>query len=135
MSRVVVLFGSLLVSAFSSASPLPPQSLSDVIAQVSGNVQEFKDLLPDFVCSEKITSSRSDSVKVVKERIVESTFRGIQKPSRTGNIRRAFTETREVTAIDGKPVRAGTGFPQLPFVNAGGYGSLLVMTLLPENTA
>src|SRR5262249_44797816 len=86
-------------------------------------------LLPDFVCSEKITSMRMDSGRVTSQKIVESIFTSLQTPQRG----LAFTESRDVVTIDGKPVRPGTSMPRLPFGMGGGFGSLLTMTFSPAN--
>ncbi len=110
-----------------------PQSRDDVIARVSTNVQEFQDLLPDFVCEEKVTSTKMESGRITKQRIVESIFTGVQKPSTKGNVRLSYTESREVTSVDGKAVRHGARFPKLPFVNSGGFSSIMVMTFASKN--
>ncbi len=59
----------------------PTASLDHVLASVSKNVREFQDLLPDFVCNEKITSTAYESGKLKETRTVESIFTAIQKPS------------------------------------------------------
>jgi len=115
------------------APDLCAQSLSEVLGAVSRNVREFQELLPDFVCTEKITSTKLDSGKIKEQRVVESIFTGIQRPSRVDNIRLSFTETREVTSIDGKPARPGAGMPKLPLSSTGGFSSLLIMTFSPDH--
>ena len=112
---------------------LHAQSLDDVLDRVSKNVKEFQDQLPDFVCTEKITSTEFESGKPVKERVVESLFTGVQRSTAENRVHFAFTESREVVAIDDKPVRRGTPFPKLPYRYAGGYSSLLVTTFAPDN--
>src|SRR5215813_6951525 len=109
------------------------QSLSEVLDRVSRNVKEFQDQLPDFVCSEKVTSTESESGKLIKQRVVESIFTGVQRSTQENRVHFAFTESREVVGIDGKPVRKGTPFPKLPYRYAGGYSSLLVTTFAPDN--
>src|SRR5215470_2485665 len=98
----------------------PAQSLNEVLDAVSRNVKEFQDLLPDFVCREKVTSTQFDSGKVIKEKVVESIFTGVQRSSEENRVHFAFTESREVVAIDGKPARKGAAFPKLPYHFAGG---------------
>jgi hypothetical protein len=123
----LALSGTAAISGQSGAVP-------EVVQAVSRNVKEFQDLLPDFVCKETITSSTSRSGKVRKQTTVESIFTAVQKPSIGPNFRRAaFTETRDVTAIDGKPVRKGTRMPRLPVQFTGGFSSVLIMTFSPEN--
>jgi hypothetical protein len=119
----------LLISCSVWSTPLQTPSLSDIIERVSQHVIEFQELLPDFVCGEKITSMRMDSGRVTSQKIVESIFTSLQTPQRG----LAFTESRDVVAIDGKPVRPGTAMPRLPFGIGGGFGSLLTMTFSPGN--
>jgi hypothetical protein len=109
------------------------QSLDEVLDRVSKNVREFQDQLPDFVCTEKVTSTEVESGKLIKERVVESVFTGVQRSTPENQVHFAFTESREVVAINGKPVRKGTPFPKLPYRYAGGYSSLLVTTFAPDN--
>lgn len=112
----------------------PPRTMDNVLAAVSRNVKDFEDLLPDFVCDEKITSSSYESGKLREIKMVESTFTAVQQPSAApGRGRLAFTETREVLAIDGRPVQKGTRMPKLPLGMAGGFGALLGMTFSPKN--
>jgi hypothetical protein len=116
-------------------SPPSPARLDSVIQSVSRNVREFQELLPDFVCKETITSATYKSGKVRKMTTVESIFTAVQKPdpNSPGRGRAAFTESRDVTSVDGKPVRHGTRMPRLPVQFAGAFGSLLTMTFSPEN--
>ena len=119
----------MLVSCSAWSVPLQTPSLSDIIDGVSQHVREFEELLPDFVCSEKITSNRAESGKITSQKTVESVFTSLQSP---GSVL-AFSEFRDVTAIDGKQVRPGTAMPRLPYGMGGGFGSLLAMTFSPAN--
>src|SRR4051812_4211912 len=117
-----------------AVSPGSPRRLDAVIESVSRNVKEFQELLPDFVCNETITSASYKSGKVRKLTKVDSIFTAVQKPDPgTGRQRAAFTESRDITAIDGKPVRRGTQMPRLPVQFTGGFSSVLTMTFSPEN--
>ena len=109
------------------------QSLSDLLDAVSQNVKTFEDLIPDFVCQETVSSMQYEAGKAVKHKVVESMFTGVQRSNEENKRRFAFTESREVVAIDGKPVGKGTAFPKLPYRFAGGYSSLLITTFAPEN--
>lgn len=130
MPAFFLLAGLLLMQS----APVPLRGIDDVLASVSRNVSDFEDLLPDFVCSEKITSTSYESEKLKEVRTVESTFTAIQQPSAApGRGRLAFTETRDIVAIDGKPVRKGTRMPKLPLAMFGGFGALLSMTFSPGN--
>src|SRR5215831_17010323 len=95
---------------------------------VSINVKQFQDLLPDFVCNERITSTEFQSGQVRRTRTVESIFTAVHSPGFAPSGRVAFSETREVAAIDGMPVRKGTLMPKLPLGMYGGFGALLSMT-------
>ena len=51
------------------------QSLDRILGAVSANVENFRKLLPDFVCHEAVTSEAfDDSGKERKSKLVESTF-------------------------------------------------------------
>jgi hypothetical protein len=114
--------------------PLQSDRVPEVVQAVSLNVKEFQDQLPDFVCKEAITSATYRSGKVRKRTTVESIFTAVQKPSiGPGRGRAAFTESREIIAIDGKAVRKGTRMPRLPVQFTGGFSSVLIMTFSPQN--
>jgi len=123
----------LVVLQILMSSPAPAQSVNDVVTAVSRNVKEFQDFLPDFVCNERITSTAFDSGKVIKETVVESIFAGVQQFNVENRFRTAFTESREVVTVDGKPARKGAPFPKLPYRFSGGFSSLLVTTFAPDN--
>jgi hypothetical protein len=123
---------SLLVAALFLLQA-PTASLDQVLGSVSKNVREFQDLLPDFVCNEKITSAAYESGKLKETRTVESIFTATQKPSPGPRGQLVFTETRDITAIDGSPARKGARMPKLPLAMFGGFGALLSMTFSPEN--
>jgi hypothetical protein len=125
---VVVAFLQLMLSP-----PSPAQSLNELLDAVSRNVNQFQDMLPDFVCHEKVTSTQFDSGKVIQQKVVESTFTGIQGSTEENRVHFAFAEYREVLTINGKPVRKGTVFPKLPYRFAGGFSSLLITTFAPDN--
>jgi hypothetical protein len=131
--RLRVKAAALLLMQWLLCAPAPAQSLDDLLAAVSRNVQEFQDQLPDFVCTEKVTSSEFESGRVIKEKVVESIFTGVQRSTDQNRVHFAFTESREVVAINGKPARKGTMFPKLPYRFSGGFSSLLVTTFAPDN--
>src|SRR5262245_28404131 len=121
---ILLLLGPLSVS-------LTAQSLDDVLLRVSRNVQEFRNSIPDFLCSERLTSRAVDkNGKVTRQIVVESTFTVRQSSAGKGP---AFLESRDVFAIDGKSAKSGTQFPKIPFQYGGGFASVLLMTFLPDN--
>src|SRR5215471_1217604 len=101
----------LLVALFLLQAPRA--SLDQVLVSVSTNVREFQQLLPDLVCNEKITSTAYESGKLKETRTVESIFTAIKKPSPGPRGQLVFTETRDITAIDGRPARKGASMPKL----------------------
>jgi hypothetical protein len=129
--RALFLISSLLLQQPGLA---PKQSIDQIIAAVSRNVKEFQELLPDFVCDERITSAAFESGTIRTMKTVESVFTAVQKPGpgpRNGKL--TFTETREIIAIDGKAVRKGADMPKLPFAMFGGFSALISITFSPEN--
>jgi hypothetical protein len=103
----------LLISAFWHPAGVQSQTLAteEVLAQVRNNIVQFRNTLPDFVCNETITSRVIENEKVSEQRIVESLFTWTRKDTQS-----IPKESREVLAIDGKPVRKGTKMPKVPFL-------------------
>src|SRR5262249_53642601 len=129
--RAVVFFVVLLQLLFSQAGRA--QAINELLDSVSKNVREFQDQLEDFVCTERVTSTEYESGKVIKQKVVESFVTGVQRSADQNRVHFAFTESREVVSIDGKPAPHGTAFPKLPYRFAGGFSSLLITTFAPEN--
>ena len=96
------------------------RSVQDVVTAVSRNAQQFRDQLPDLVCSEKVTSTTFESGKVDKQKLVESLF-SIQKSR----------EHREIIAIDGKPAKKNAPMPGLPLDIGGTFSFHVLLTFLP----
>ena len=113
----------LLVSASLFASQ-QIQPIDVVLSRVSANVKEFRESLPDFVCSEKLTSTYYENDVISRQVIVESVFMGRQQK----NGRLNFTESREVLSINGRAVSKRATLPDLPAVFAGGFSSVLQMS-------
>jgi len=65
--------------------------LGDIVEGVSQHVREFQELLPDFVCKEKITSMRMDSVKITSQKVVE------KNPKKTAVYIAEYTNCRKFT--------------------------------------
>jgi hypothetical protein len=111
--------GTTLVSLlFLQSNAAPPQPVNEVVAAVSKNVEEFWNLLPDFVCNEKITSATYTSGKIREQKVVESIFTSPRKaPSH-----------REITSIDGKPAKKNAKMPGLPVNMTAGFGFIIQAT-------
>jgi len=121
----LVLLSSLFWHSAGAQSQTP--ATDEVIAQVSKNVARFRDTLPDFVCNETITSRVIENEKVKEQRIIESLFTWARK-----NAQPYPVESREVLAIDGKPVRKGTKMPNAPFLPRELTVLNLILVLAPE---
>src|SRR5262245_23486077 len=88
----LVLISSFFCSA-STQSQIP--AMGEVLAQLRSNVIHLRDTLPDFVCSEKITSRILENGKIDKEKVIDSLFTWTRKaPSEPSK------ESREVLAIN-----------------------------------
>ena len=79
------------------------QQLPAILESVSKNVKETRDSLPDFLCSEKVTSTTFESGRQRDQKIVESIY----------SIRQS-REQREILTVDGKPAKKGAKMPGLP---------------------
>lgn len=97
-------------------------NLEEVLHRLQENVAQFAASLPDFVCNERIVSSKVENGRTTKETVIESVFTGSQKKDQQGHL--AHTENREVTTIDGKKA-SKSNRPKGPFIVGGGFSSLL----------
>ena len=109
----VVLFISSLCRSVDGQSQAP--AMEEVMATVHRNVIQFRDTLPNFVCNEKITSRVFENSKMSKQKVIESLFTWTREAQPKPKSDR-MVESREVLAIDGKPVRKGTKLPDAPFL-------------------
>jgi hypothetical protein len=98
-----------LIAALSLAFFPAIQNLDEVIPAVSRNVREFRDFIPNIVCTEtmKVGEFGKDG-KLVRPRMFESNF----APARVASGRVTFTPTREVLNVDGKPLKKGSKTPE-----------------------
>jgi hypothetical protein len=99
-----------------------PPELKDALAAVSRNVKDSQDLLPDFLCNEKVTSTAFKSGKQQSQKVVESIF----------SIRQS-RENREILSVDGKPVRKGAKMPGLPVNISGSFNYMINTTFSPAS--
>jgi hypothetical protein len=127
---VCILFFPLLLSAgFSQSIP----SLDEILKRVGDNVQAFQDTLPDFECRETVIQ-RTNKKGKVKEEIIESVFRGFQKPHIWKGMTTFATELREYQSINGNQISKNDKRQRKELVNIhGGFSSFLVSTFSSEN--
>ncbi len=86
---------------------------------------QFETSLPDFVCNERITSSKISDGKVTSETVIESLFAGVQKKDEHGHMQ--YTETRDLVTLNGKKAAKGQK-PKGPFLLHGGFSAVLSTT-------
>jgi hypothetical protein len=119
------MFSVIVASFFALFLPTgtgsPAQSVDDVVAAVSKNVEQFQNQLPDFVCNERITSSTFESGKVRERRTVEAVFSESRKRG----------EQRDIRAIDETPAKKNAKMPPLPAYFDVGFSGLLVTAFSP----
>lgn len=119
VSAIQAAIALLLILSQKPVTPTPP--VEDVIAAVSRNAQQFRDQLPDLVCSEKVVSTTFVSGKVDKMKIVESLF-SVQQ----------WHEHREIVSIDSKPVKKNAKMPDLPLNVSGTFTFHVLLTFQPK---
>jgi hypothetical protein len=108
------------------AQALP--GVDQVLARVQANVAEFEASLPDFICTERITSRKVVDGKVRGQTVTDSDFVGVQQKSGP----HLFTETRKIVSVNGRPVAKGESLAGF-FLFGGGFSSILVITFAPKN--
>jgi hypothetical protein len=117
---------------FLAISPFPlalqawqqPSSLDQVLPRVQENVTQFEASLPNFVCNERITSSKISDGKVAAETVIESIFVSIQKRDQPGR-HLHYVENRELTTVNGKNAAKDQKLPKGPFILRGGFSGTL----------
>ena len=97
------------------------QQLPAILESVSKNVKETRDSLPDFLCSEKVTSTTFESGRQRDQKIVESIY----------SIRQS-REHREILTVDGKRAKKGAKMPGLPVNILGSFNHMITATFGPE---
>jgi hypothetical protein len=110
----------LSISAPLTAQPAP--SLEAVLSQVRHNVEQSWSSLPDFVCTETVRSQAFENGKATKKTVIQSVFTAM-RVDRANTF--SMQESREVTAIDEKPVRKGASLPDAPLFPDGSTANLL----------
>lgn len=85
--------------------------------------------LPDFVCKERIVSSRVEKGKTKERRIVESVFTAQRKEQTRDDGVKVYSlvESREPNSIDGKPVPKTVKMPTAPLFFDGLAANILFL--------
>lgn len=90
--------------------PVHPQEAAgpatvDIVSRVQRNVAAFQELLPDFICDERVTKQDMEQGKVTREDRFISSFRVTRRKSPARSTSPMFIETREVISatVKGKP--------------------------------
>lgn len=102
--------------------------LEQILPRVQEHVSVFEHSLPDFICDETIISRELMRGRVHQQTVIASAFRGMQHKEEG----RAFTESRKIQTIDGKPAPPDQPLKG-PFFFGGGFSSVLDEIFSPEN--
>lgn len=100
-------------------------SVDEALARIRENVARFETSLPDFLCSERVTSRRVINGKTTAEVVSDSTIVGTLK---------GFIESREIAAVNGKKVSKAHNLKG-PYIYLGGFSSMLILTFGSKWTA
>jgi hypothetical protein len=85
-------------------------SVDEVLTRVNSTMRALLATLPEFVCTETVTSRMWDKGKLKEEHRVESTLTF----ARDTKVFTGMRELRETTAIDGQPAGPKTKRPKFP---------------------
>jgi hypothetical protein len=123
MAAVVLLFPC--INAGAQAPPVA--DAPDERARVE--VNQVWNSLPDFVCSERITSRRLVKGKAREQRVVESVFMALRKKETRdeGSMVYSIVESRELTSVDGKAPK-GAQLLTTPFFFDGLAANILFIS-------
>jgi hypothetical protein len=98
-----------------NAQTLP--SADEVVAKVKANAFQSYTSLPDFVCTERITSTSAEKGRFIEHRAIESLFSSTRVNSGSGYF--SIQESREIRAIDGKLAEKNAKMPKVPYLVTG----------------
>jgi hypothetical protein len=127
---------SVALAALLSAVPFQGQqsALAGAAQGARVSMAEVWTSLPDFVCKEKIVSNTLEKGKTKEQRVVESIFLAQRKTQSKadGSSLYSIVESREVTAIDGKPAAKNTKIPSAPLLFDGLAANILFISDVPR---
>ncbi|MEP6714993.1 MAG: hypothetical protein ABJC09_05430 [Terriglobia bacterium] len=112
---------SLQVSTCSLSAWQKTPDIDQILTRVQTNLAAFDAALPDFVANEKVVSKNVVGGIVRQRRETESLFTCVRAAGEAGS---RLIETREVLAVDGKPVKKGRK-AKGPYLFGGAVASLL----------
>ncbi|HZS29365.1 MAG TPA: hypothetical protein VFB76_19225 [Candidatus Angelobacter sp.] len=115
---------ALCCAGFSESVP----KLKQILPRIQEHVRVFEHSLPDFICDETIISRELMRGRVHQKTVIASAFRGTQHKEED----RAFTESRKIQTIDGKPAPPDQPLKG-PFFFGGGFSSVLDEIFSKEN--
>ena len=94
----------LLALLFLSRAHAAEPNAQDILDHLQQHIQEYRSSLPDFMCNEKVTSTKLSSGKAGETTVTESVFEVRPRASRSTGT--SLVETREIRAVNGKPSHA-----------------------------
>src|SRR5688572_8795844 len=121
-----------LLSTLHLHAQQPPPAGTTEGARISMN--QVWNTFPDFVCKERIVSSALEKGKTKEQRVVESDFM-TQRKTQTradGSPVYSIVESRELTAIDGKPAAKNAKMPTAPLLFDGLAANILFVSDAPR---
>jgi hypothetical protein len=109
--------------------PKPPaqQSVEDLVDQLVANASVYRATLPSLTAEEDISSDLTILGIYTRHAEAHATFRAIRKSEDT-----ALDESRQITLLNGKPVRPGEHV-NLPTTLFGGFGRFQDMFFSPQH--
>ena len=124
--RVRRLIAQFAVVAGLSCLPVHPQEAPgpaavDIASRVQKNVEAFQDLMPDFICDERVTKQEFEQRKVTREDRFISSFRVTRGKSSNSSTSPILIETREVISATVKGKRVTVRNYVLPIGVTGGF--------------
>jgi hypothetical protein len=125
MFRRLFVAGATCLILFAPIHSQPIPSLDNILKEAGNNIRIFEETLPDFLCREVVTQKVSRQNELREEKIIESIFRGFQKPDKEKHM--TFTELREIKSVNGRPI-GDKRSNEIGFDLQGGFSSLIIMT-------
>jgi hypothetical protein len=114
--RILLVSVALLTFAVSlNAQALP--AADEVVAKVKANAFQSYTSLPDFICTERISSTSEEKGRFIEHRTIDSLFASARVNDGAGRF--SIQESRELRAIDGKLAEKNAKMPKAPYLVTG----------------